>query len=195
MMGHALANPTDATHLLITGRRGHKQAVDALVPQIFDELKQIAHRLLQKRPADGVLDTTALVHEAYLKLIDQSRVEWSDRAHFQALAARAMRQILINRFHRQRAAQRGGALHRVTFEEGKIPLEQRGTVVLALDDALTALEQVDERLARLVLYRFFGGMSHKAIADVLDVSPRTIRRDWQAAKAWLARWLNGRASV
>jgi len=180
---------TDATQLLIDGRQGQKAAVDHLVPRIFDELKGIAHLLLKKRPADGVLNTTALVHEAYLRLIDQSRASWSDRNHFQALAARAMRQILVNRFHRENAIKRGGNWQKVPFREGMIPMDERGAMFVALDEALTELRDVDERLAIIVMYRFFAGMSHEAIADVLDLSPRTIRRDWRAARAWLSRRL------
>ena len=186
-----MSSLSDSTELLIEGRQGHKEAIDQLVPQIHGELKQIAHRLLQRRPAEGALETTELVHEAYLKLIDQTRVEWSDRAHFQALSARAMRQILVDHFRQQNAERRGGHWHEVTFEQGKIPVDERGAALLALDEALEALRETDERLAQVVMYRFFGGMSHRAIANVLDCSPRTARRDWRAAKAWLHRRLAG----
>ncbi len=179
----------DATQLLVESRQGHKEAIDALMPQVQTELKQIAHRLLQRRPAGGVLDTTGLVHEAYLKLIDQSRVEWSDQAHFQALSARAMRQILVDHFRRQQADKRGGHLEEVTFEEGEIPVGERGEVLLVLDGALDRLADMAPRKAQVVMYRFFGGMSHRAIADVLDVSTRTVQRDWRAARAWLTRAL------
>jgi len=182
-----MASSPNPTQLLVEGRQGQKTDLDRLVTQVHTELKGIAHRLLQKRPAGGVLDTTGLVHEAYLKLIDQSRVEWSDRAHFQALAARAMRQILVNHFHRQEAEKRGGHLQEVTFKEGKVPVGDRGAAVLAVNGALDRLEAQDERKARVVLYRFFGGMSNKAIADLLDVSTRTVQRDWRAARAWLKR--------
>lgn len=182
-----MSTSVDPTHLLVEGRHGHKEAIDELMPRVQTELKNIAHRLLQKRPAGGVLDTTGLVHEVYLKLIDQSRVEWSDQAHFQALSARAMRQILVDRFRRQQAEKRGGHLDEVTFHEGEIPIDERGEVLLALDEALDRLADTDARKAQVVMYRFFGGMSHRAIANVLGVSARTVRRDWRAAKAWLAR--------
>ena len=184
-----MGSAPDTTALLIKGRRGQKEAIDQLVPQIHDELKQIAHRLLQRRPAGGVLNTTALVHEAYLKLIDHSQVEWTDQAHFQALSARAMRQILVDHFREQQAQRRGGDWQEVTFEQGKIPVEHRGATLIALDDALEELLKTDERLAQIVMYRFFGGMSHQAIADVLGLSSRTIRREWRTAKAWLYRRL------
>jgi RNA polymerase sigma factor (TIGR02999 family) len=184
-----MASSADATRLLVEGRQGQKEAVDQLVSQVHTELKDIAHRLLRKRPANGVLDTTGLVHEVYLKLIDQSRVEWTDRAHFQALSARAMRQILVNHFHRQEAEKRGGHLQEVTFQEGEVPIGDRGEALLAVHEALDRLQEQDARKARVVLYRFFGGMSNRAIADVLDVSTRTVQRDWRAARAWLKREL------
>lgn len=184
-----MPTPADATQLLVEGRRGHKEAIDSLMPRLQTELKQIAHRLLQRRPAGSVLDTTGLVHEAYLKLIDQSRVEWTDQAHFQALSARAMRQILVDHFRRQQADKRGGHLERVPLQAQQIPVGERGEVLLALDEALDRLADTAPRKAQVVMYRFFGGMSHRAIANVLDVSPRTVRRDWRAAKAWLARAL------
>lgn len=184
-----MAPSPDATQLLVEGRHGHKEAVDRLIPKVHTELRNIAHRLLQRRPAGGVLDTTGLVHEAYLKLIDQSRVEWTDRAHFQALSARVMRQILVDHFRHQEAERHGGSYDEVEFEEGEIPVDDRGEALLAVHEALDRLAEQDERKARVVLYRFFGGMSKRAIASVLDVSPRTVHRDWRAAQAWLKRAL------
>lgn len=186
-----MAHSTDTTQLLLDSRQGHKDALDELMPLVHDELRDIAHRLLQKRPAGHMLTTTALVHEAYLKLIDQSRVEWSDRAHFQALSARVMRQILIDYFRKQTADKRGGEAPMISLEEGKIPVDQRGETLLALDEALTRLSKQDPRKAQIVMYQFFGGMTQKAIADVLDVSTRTVRREWRKARAWLAREISG----
>jgi RNA polymerase sigma factor (TIGR02999 family) len=186
-----MAETSDTTQLLVESRQGHKEALDALMPQVHDELRKIAHRLLQKRPAGHMLTTTALVHEAYLKLIDQSRVEWSDRAHFQALSARVMRQILIDYFRKQTAEKRGGDAPMVSLEEGRIPVDQRGETLLALDEALDRLSDRDPRKAQIVMYQFFGGMTQRAIADVLDVSARTVRREWRKARAWLARELSG----
>lgn len=182
---------TDATQLLVESRHGHKEALDRLMPAVHDELREIAHRLLQKRPAGDMFDTTALVHEAYLKLIDQSRVEWEDRTHFQALSARVMRQILIDHFRKQQAEKRGGDQTKLSLEEGKIPVDERGDVMIALDEALKELSEQDPRKGQIVMYRFFGGMTQRAIADVLDVSPRTVRREWRKAKAWLAHELSG----
>ncbi len=184
-MGH----PTDATQLLIEGRQGHKEALDELMPMVHEELREIAHRLLQKRPAGHMLTTTALVHEAYLKLIDQSRVEWTDQAHFQALSARVMRQILIDYFRKQTAQKRGGEAPTLSLEEGRIPVDQRGETLLALDEALARLSEQDPRKGQIVMYQFYGGMTQRAIADVLDVSTRTVRREWRKARAWLAREL------
>ena len=186
-----MAESSDTTQLLVQSRQGHKEALDALMPKVHDELREIAHRLLQKRPAGHMLTTTALVHEAYLKLIDQSRVEWSDRAHFQALSARVMRQILIDYFRKQTAEKRGGDAPMVSLEEGRIPVDQRGETLLALDEALDRLSDRDPRKAQIVMYQFFGGMTQRAIADVLDVSTRTVRREWRKARAWLARELSG----
>jgi len=185
-----MTDSSDATQLLVESRQGHKEALDALMPKVHDELRDIAHRLLQKRPAGHMLTTTALVHEAYLKLIDQSRVEWSDRAHFQALSARVMRQILIDYFRKQTAEKRGGDAPMISLEEGKIPVDRRGETLLALDEALTRLSKRDPRKAQVVMYQFFGGMTQKAIADVLGVSARTVRREWRKARAWLARELS-----
>ncbi len=186
-----MAESTDATQLLVASRQGHKEALDRLMPAMHDELREIAHRLLKKRPAGNMFDTTALVHEAYLKLIDQSRVEWEDRTHFQALLARVMRQILIDHFRKQQAEKRGGDQTKLSLEEGRIPVDERGDVMIALDEALTQLSEQDPRKGQIVMYRFFGGMTQRAIADVLDVSPRTARREWRKAKAWLAHELSG----
>ena len=166
-----------ATALLQNGRRGEEKALDELLPLVYDELREIAHRLLCKRPAGGVLQTTALVHEAYLKLIDQSAVEWEDQVHFQALAAQAMRHILIDHFRKQSAEKRGGDAPKVSLKEGTIPVRHQ-------------LAERDERQAQVVMCRFFGGMSQRAIADVLDVSTRTVRRDWKKARAWLGAALS-----
>jgi len=184
-----MAETQDPTQLLVDSRQGKKEALDALLPQVRDTLRQIAHRLLQRRPANRVLDTTGLVHEAYLKLIDQSRVEWVDRSHFQALAARVMRQILIDHFRKQQAEKRGGSNETVTLEEETVPTGQRGALLLALDEALDRLREQAPRKAQVVMYRFFGGMSQRAIAETLNVSARTVRRDWRAAKAWLTQEL------
>lgn len=186
-----MAPSSDTTQLLLDSRQGHKEALDELMPLVHDELRDIAHRLLQKRPAGHILTTTALVHEAYLKLIDQSRVEWSDHAHFQALSARVMRQILIDYFRKQTAEKRGGDAPTISLEEGKIPVDQRGETLLALDEALARLSDRDPRKAQIVMYQFFGGMTQRAIADVLDISTRTVRREWRKARAWLARELSG----
>jgi len=183
--------PSDPTQLLVEGRQGHKEALDQLIPMMHDELRKIAHRLLQKRPAGNMLTTTALVHEAYLKLIDQSRVEWTDQAHFQALAARVMRQILIDYFRKQTAEKRGGDAPTISLEEGKIPVDQRGDTLVALDEALERLSEKDSRKAQIVMYQFFGGMTQRAIGEVLDVSARTVRREWRKARAWLADELSG----
>ena len=175
-------------------RRRPKAAIDRLFPQILAELKETADRLIQRRPAGGQLTATALVHEAYLKLVAQSPIAWSDRAHFRALCACVMRQILVDRFRRQRSGKHGGACDAVPLQEEVVSVETPQPAGLVLAQALDHLSDVDPRKAKVVRFRFCGRMSDRAIAEVLEMSPRTVRRDWRTAKAWLARWLGSAPS-
>ena len=179
-------------------RDGDVAALDRLLPLVYDELRAIARRELRRRQPGGTLDTTALVHEAYLKLVDRSCVRPADRAHFLGIAARAMRQVLVDHARRHAAAKRGGDVARVTFDEGAVagPLaaDERADALLALDEALTRLAALSERLGRVVECRFFGGLSEQETADALGVTTRTVRRDWVKARAWLHRELHGEAS-
>jgi len=179
------------TRLLLAARNGDPEASGDLFHALYDELRLLAQRQLRRGAADGALQTTALVHEAYLKLCDASRLEVEDRAHFFALAARVMRQILVDHFRRGQSAKRGGGWIRLSLEDRDIPVENRGEVLLDLDRALSRLAAVDERLARVVEYRFFGGMTETEIARVLGVTDRTVRNDWVKAKAWLSEALGG----
>lgn len=180
---------SDITQLLIDARHGDRDAFGHLFDQVYDELRGLARGQLRRlRPGD-TLATTALVHEAYLKLCDQTRLDVHDRTHFFALSARAMRQILVDHFRRSQAEKRGGNRHPVSLQEGQIPVEDRGDVLLALDEALTRLGHLNERLSQVVEYKFFGGMTQEEIAEVLGVTDRTVRNDWRKAKAWLAREL------
>jgi RNA polymerase sigma factor (TIGR02999 family) len=169
---------------------GNRTIVDSLLPIVYDELHDMAHRQLRKERPDHTLNATALVHEAYLKLVDQKRVNWQNRAHFFGIASLAMRRILINYAQMHVAAKRGGKNVLVTFDEAASPRESKAEELLALDEALQHLEQLNERQAKVVEYRFFGGLTQEEIAEVLNVSVPTVRRDWRLARAWLSRELN-----
>lgn len=179
----------DADHL-ITGlleelRDGDETALDRLMPAVYEELRRIAQRQLREQRAGHTLNTTALVHEAYLKLVDQRCVAWTGRAHFFGVAARAMRQILVNHAHKHGTKKRGGRWRRIPFDEAVMAVEEQADMVLALDEALTRLAALNERLSRVVECRFFGGMTEEEVATALGVSDRTVRRDWLKARLWL----------
>ena len=163
--------------------------MDELFPLVYDDLRRRAHRCLRREAAGHTLTTTALVHEAYLKLIDGDRVQWEDRAHFLALAARAMRQVLVSYARRFKADKRGGGVIPINIEDELMVSETRADQMLALDRALERLTRLNDRLSRTVELRFFGGMTVEEIAAALDVAPSTVKLDWQKAKAWLYREL------
>jgi len=177
------------TELLAELSGGNRTVVDALMPRVYEELRTLARRQLRGERAGRTLNTTALVHEAYLKLVNQNQVTWQNRAHFFSLAALAMRRILINYAHRRMAEKRGGGQAVATFEEGDVVRETRAEELVALDEALARLEQFNERQSQVVTYRFFGGLTQEEIAEVLNVSVPTVRRDWRLARAWLSREL------
>lgn len=180
-----MAVNSETTALLLDVRRNGREAVDTLYPIVYNELQRIAHAMLRHERDGHTLQTTALVHEAYLRMVDQTRVTWQERAHFCAIAARAMRRILVDHARRKGAKKRGGGRTPLTLEESRIAVQEQADLLLDLDDALTRLASLDERLALVVEYRFFGGLTESETAEVLDVSPRTVRRDWVKAKAWL----------
>jgi RNA polymerase sigma factor (TIGR02999 family) len=164
--------------------------MDRLVSLVYDELHALAHRKLAFEQPGHTLQTTALVHEAYLKLVDQTRVDWQNRTHFFAVAALAMRRILVNHAEARRAAKRGGAVAPLELEEAQIAtVAVPDDRILALDDALTRLAQFNERGARVVEYRFFGGLGYDEIANTMGLSAITVRRAWETARAWLKREL------
>lgn len=165
------------------------QSFDGMLPIIYDELRAIAHRQLAARGGGGTLQTTGLVHEAYLKLVDQSRAERRDRAHFLALASVAMRHVLVDRAKARVALKRGGDQQQVTFNEEQIASIDQPEVLLQLHEALTRLAAVEPRLARVVECRFFGGLTEEEIAEALDVTVRTVQRDWVKARMLLRREL------
>jgi RNA polymerase sigma factor (TIGR02999 family) len=171
--------------LLLAWASGDKASLDRLLPLVQNELHEIAHRYMRREPAGHTLQTTALVNEAYLKLVDVRRVSWQDRAHFFAVCANIMRRILVDSARRRRYQKRGGAVLVVPLDEGRIPTPQPGVDVVALDEALGRLAAFDPHAARIVELRFFGGLSVNETAAVVGVSARTIRRDWAAARNWL----------
>ena len=177
------------TELLARFRAGDRIAADALFERIYPVLHRLARgRLARLRPGQ-TLNTTALVHEAYLKLVAPAGAEWHDRAHFLAVSSTAMRQILVDRARRVSARKRGGPALQVTAEVEDVAAPERATEVLALDQALDRLEAIEPRLARTVQLRFFGGLSVEETAEVMGSSPRTVKRDWRKARAWLYREL------
>jgi len=180
----------DVTQLLLAWREGDQGALDRLIPLVHAELRRLARSYMRRERAGHTLQTTALINEAYLRLIDAQRVPWQNRAHFYGVAAQLMRRILVD-FARERNYQkRGGGAHQVAFDEALAVSASSDPDVVALDEALRELEKVDERKARVVEMRFFGGLSEKEIAAALDVSPETVKRDWRLAKSWLLRRLS-----
>ena len=180
----------EITRLLHAFRDGDRAAMDALFPMVYDELRASAHGQLRRRRGGQSLDTTALVHDAFLKLIDQQQANWKDRQHFMAVAATAMRHILVDHARRRGAQKRGGDEQRVTFDEGLLQVKSKALDVLALDQALNALSILDPRLGQLVELRFFAGLSVEEIAQFQGVSDRTIKRDWRKARAFLHQTLD-----
>lgn len=164
--------------------RGDAEAREYLLPLVYSELRKIAAAHLRRERTDNSLQPTALVHEAYLKLVDMNRMEWRDRVHFFALSSRLMRQILVDKSRRDSAAKRGGGVVVLAMNEA-IAGQSKHIDILALDEALNELARVDERKAKVVEMRFFGGLSEEEIGTVLDISARTVKRDWQMARAWL----------
>ena len=174
-----------ATDLLLRARPGDAFALANVFPLIYDELRRLAHRQLDRESAGHTLSTTALVNEAYIRLIDQSRVWWSGRAHFMAIAATAMRRILVDHARKRRSLKRGGAALRISIESVDLPIDERADLLVAVDDALRKLKQLDDRRAQVVECRFFGGMTGEETAEALGIGLRTAKRDWAKAKSWL----------
>jgi len=185
------ARAGEVTALLAqVGSRG-PAAIDRLMSILYDELRRIASRQLRKERPDHTLETTALVHEAYVKLVGLDRISWQNRAHFLAVASRAMRRVLVDHAVSRRAQKRGGIRRKVPLDDVAPGHAQPVETLVALDTALHRLEQIDPRLSRVVECRYFGGMSVEEAAEALQVSPATIKRDWSVARAWLNRELQG----
>jgi len=177
------------TKLLIEVQEGDKQAHNALFEAVYNQLRNIARMQLRSERRGHTLSKTALVHEAYIKLLDLSRVEWQDRAHFYAIASKAMRQILVDYARKRNAEKRGGERQRVTLQEDMLDLEQHAEDIIALNDLIDKMNEFDERKSKVVEMRFFAGMTIREIAELLDVSTRTVDRDWLKARTWLHKEL------
>ena len=182
-------SPGEITGLLNSWRAGDESAFDRLFAIVYEELRRLARRQARRDWKNRTLDTTALVHEAYLKLVGHNRVTPTDRAHFFATAARAMRQIVVDHARRKAAARRGGGVAHTTMNESDAPAAQSATEVLAVHEALEQLEKLDERLGRLVEMRYFAGLSEEETARLLEISESTVKRDWRKARGFLYRAL------
>ena len=181
--------PGDITRLLHAVRDGEAGAFDRLMPLVYEELRRLAQRQLRHERCGHPLDTTALVHEAYLKLADQAQLDWHGRAHFFSIATRAMRQILIDHARKRKAKKRGGERHRTTLTNEHLAWEGSWADLLDLNAALHRLDEANPRQRQVVEYRFFGGMTEEEVAGLLDLSKRTVQRDWRKARAWLYKEL------
>lgn len=175
----------DITERLAAARNGDREALQQVFQIVYDKLGQLARRELARRPFPSTLSSTTLVHEAYVKLVDRTRADFQDRGHFFAVAAKAMRQILVDHLRQKLADKRGGRAAHVPLAETRIGVEDRLVDVLILDEALSRLEDVSERLSQVVELRFFGGLTVEETAEALGVTPRTVKRDWRKARALL----------
>jgi RNA polymerase sigma-70 factor (ECF subfamily) len=187
----AAPSPQDLTQLLMAWSNGEQDALEQLIPLVYSELHRLAHRHMSREGRGHPLQSTALVHEAYQRLVNLRDVSWQNRAHFFAVSAQLMRRILVDYARSRRYTKRGGEWRHVPLNEAVAVFPDRRTDIVALDDALGTLSEIDPRKARVVEMRFFGGLSIKETAEVLDVSQETVLRDWRLAKVWLLRQLSG----
>jgi RNA polymerase sigma factor (TIGR02999 family) len=181
------SSPEDVTKLLVDWSHGEKGALDALTPLVYNELRRLAKIYLRRERPDHTLEGTALVHEAYLRLIDQRQVEWRSRSHFFALAAELIRRILVDHARARVAAKRGGPNYKLSLDDAMASAEEKDLDLVALDDALKALAQADPQQSRIVELRYFGGLTTEDTAEIVGISPATVKRDWVMAKAFLKR--------
>ena len=178
---------TGVTDLLVHWREGDQEALNKLIPLVYDELHKLASRYLRRERRDHTLQTTAVVHEAYLKLVNQRDANFENRLHFFAVAAQIMRRILVDYARRHHASKRGGDLYKLSLDEALVTSEEKGADLLALDEALERLAAIDQRQSRVVELRVFAGLTLEETAQALNISPSTVRREWSMAKAWLHR--------
>ncbi len=189
-----MAQPSthQVTQLLIEWSNGNKAALDKLMPLVYEELHRLAHRYLSRERPNHTLQTTALVNEAYLRLVDRENVHWQNRAHFFAISAQLMRCILVDHARSLAYAKRGGGARRIELDEALVVSQERAADVVALDEALKQLAGFDPQQSRIVELRFFGGLTIEETAEALSLSPATIKREWVSAKAWLYHELANR---
>jgi RNA polymerase sigma factor (TIGR02999 family) len=186
--------PGDVTRLLIGWRQGDQDCLNRLIPLVYDELRLIAGRYLRHERPSHTLQSTALVHEAFLRLVDQTRTDWQSRAHFFGVAATVIRNILVDHARARQTAKRGGPMPALSLDEAVAFPKDRDLELIAVDDALLSLSRFDEQQSRIVELRFFAGLSIEETAEVLRISPSTVKRDWILAKAWIYRSLSNRGS-
>jgi RNA polymerase sigma factor (TIGR02999 family) len=184
---------TPVTTLLVRWREGDRQALEELMPLVYEELRRLARHYLRQERSDHTLQSTALVHEAYLRLAGGNAPNWQNRAHFFGVAAHIMRQILVEHARGRDAAKRGGNVCKLALDDAVAPLQQIDVDVVALDRALTELSELDSQQGRIVELRFFGGLTIEDTSEVLGISPATVKRDWVTARAWLYRAMTGEA--
>ena len=184
------SSTSNVTRLLLQWSEGDTAAREALIPLVYEELRRIARHCLASQRPDHTLQSTALVHEAYLRLVDHSSVHWENRVHFFAVAAQLMRRILVDHARKQRAAKRGGGNLTLVLDEAVAPPARRAVDLIALDDALNGLAALDSRQSQIVELRFFGGLSIEDTSQLLDISPATVKREWVTARAWLYQQVN-----
>lgn len=184
------ATQNDITRLLLAWNAGDSQALDELMPIVYAELRKLARSYMRRQRPDHTLQTTALVNEAYLRLIDSSRVNWQNRTHFFAISAQLMRRVLVDFARAKNSLKRGGERIQITLNEQIEAPAEKAMDLVALNDALDKLAKMSERQAKIVELRYFGGLNEEEIAECLDVSTRTVRRDWSIARAWLYRELS-----
>jgi RNA polymerase sigma factor (TIGR02999 family) len=186
----AIPQANGVTQLLLDWSNGDQAAFHELMPMVYDELRQMAHRYMCRERPGHTLQTTALVNEAYLRLVDQKRVRWKNRAHFFAAAAQAMCRILIDHARKHRYAKRGGGARKISLDDVAVISDERAADLLALDEALFSLASIDSQQSRIVELRFFGGLTIEETAEVLKLSVDMVKREWSTAKAWLFREMN-----
>jgi RNA polymerase sigma factor (TIGR02999 family) len=184
-----MPSPHEVTQLLLAWNQGDPSAFDKLMPLVYTELHRLAKRYMQRQAPGNILQTTALIHEAYVRLIDANQVQWQNRAHFFAVSAQLMRRILVDEARSGRYQKRGGGAHQVSLAEALEVNGEAGADIIALDEALKTLAAMDERKSQIVEMRFFGGLSVEETAEVLKLSPETVMRDWKKAKLWLMQEL------
>jgi RNA polymerase sigma factor (TIGR02999 family) len=185
-------NSHQITQLLIDWSKGNEFALEQLMPLVYEELRKMARRYMRRQPSGHTFQTTELIHEAYLKLARAEEQNWQNRAHFFGIASQAMRHILVDYARSKQSQKRGGLQQKITLDETAMVSSKRSDEIIALDDALQQLNQFDERKSRVVELKYFGGLTNEEIAEVLKMSPETVKRDWRFARTWLLRELTGK---